>query len=136
MIKCEKNNTIINKKFQKVFYEVGKVEITTLRYFFPFFKNKNIALMKIDVEGYELKVLKGGLELITVVHVPFIVVEFTPNGLIEHGSKPRDLIQLFVSNGYKISMKGFLNKIYITMEQLLKKGFVQNNIYFIHKSIF
>lgn len=135
MIKCGRNNTIINKKLQNVFYEVGKVEIKTLKHFIPFLANKNIALIKIDVEGHELKVLEGGLELITKFHVPFIVLEFTPHGLIEHGSKPRNLIELFVCNDYKISMKGFLSQAYINMEQLLSIGDVQNNIYFIHKSI-
>ena len=135
LIKCGKNNTIINKKINKVFYEVGKVEITTLKYFYPFLRNKNIALIKMDVEGFELKILEGGIELIINYHVPFVVLEFTPNALIEHGSDPKKLIQLFVSNGYKISMKGFLSNIYITMEQFLSKKLVQNNIYFIHKSI-
>jgi len=135
MIKCGKNITIINKILHNDFYEIGKVEIRTLKYFIPFLENKNIAIIKIDVEGNELKVLEGGLELITKFHVPFIVLEFTPIGLIEHGSKPKNLIQLFVSNDYKISMKGFLNQTYINMEQLLSKGDVQNNIYFIHKSI-
>ena len=135
MIKCGKNFTIINKKLHKAFYEIGKVEVTTLKYFFPFLANKNIAIIKIDVEGNELKVLEGGMELITKFHVPFIVLEFTPHALIEHNSKPINLIQLFVSNDYKISMKRFLNQNYINIEQLLSIGDVQNNIYFIHKSI-
>ena len=126
---------IINKKLNKIFYEVGKVEITTLKYFIPYLSNKNLALIKIDVEGQELKILKGGLELITKFHIPFIVLEFTPYALIEENSKPRNLLRLFINNGYKISLKGFLSRIYITMEDLLKYGDIQNNVYFIHKSI-
>ena len=134
MIKCG-NKKIINKELNKIFYEVGKVEITTLKYFIPYLSNKNLALIKIDVEGQELKILKGGLELITKFHIPFIVLEFTPYALIEENSKPRNLLRLFINNGYKISLKGFLSRIYITMEDLLKYGDIQNNVYFIHKSI-
>ena len=69
----------------------------------PYLSNKNISLMKIDVEGYEYEVLKGGKELITKYHVPFVALEFSPSYLKEVGSEPRELAQFFVDNGYKIS---------------------------------
>ena len=75
----------------------------------PYLSNKNISLMKIDVEGYEYEVLKRGKELITKYHVPFVALEFSPRYLKEVGSEPRELAQFFVDNGYKISLKGFLS---------------------------
>ena len=101
----------------------------------PYLSNKNIALMKIDTEGHELKILQGGLYLITKYHVPFVVLEFTPELLIEVGSDPKELAQLFVDNGYKISLKGFLSKEYITVDELLIKGRQQINCYFIHEKM-
>jgi hypothetical protein len=94
--------------------------MTTLNTFMPYLSNKNIALMKLDVEGYELKVLEGGKELITKYHVPFIVLEFSPTYIRYVGYNPRDLAQFLVDNGYKISLKGFLSKDYITVNELLE----------------
>ena len=100
-----------------------------------FLSEKNIALIKIDVEGNEFQVIEGGKELITKYHVPFVVLEFTPIYLKELGSEPLKLIQLFIENDYKISLNGFFSKRYITVEELFAKATKQINCYFIHSSI-
>ena len=117
------------------FVKESEVEITTLNSFMPYLLDKNIALMKLDVEGHELQVLKGGKELITKYHVPFIVLEFTPKFLKRVGSDPKELPQFLVDNGYKISIEGFLSKNYISVEQLLLKFSYQITCYFIHNTI-
>ena len=118
-----------------MFIKESQVKITTLNAFIPFLSNKHIALIKIDVEGHELEVLEGGKELITKYHVPFICLEFSPSYLNDVGSKPKQLAQLFVDNGYKISIDGFFSKKYLTVDELLKKAGFQINCYFIHDSI-
>ena len=135
MIKCGKSKVIYDNFLHKNFIEEGKVEITLLKYFIPYISNKHLALIKIDVEGQELKVLQGGLKLITEFHVPFVVLEFTPHALIEVGSKPRNLLELFVNNDYKISLKGFFSQTYITIKDLLRNKNWQNNVYFVHESV-
>ena len=134
MVKCDINsiNTIgLKSKFIKE----SDVEITTLDSFMPYLSDKNIALMKLDVEGHELEILNGGKELITKYHVPFVVLEFSPSFLREIGSEPRQLAQFFVDNGYKINIESFLSKNYITVDELLVKAGFQVNCYFIHDSI-
>ena len=101
----------------------------------PYFSNKNIALMKIDIEGNELEALIGGKELITKYHVPFIVLEFTPKFLNEAGSDPKQLLKFLVDNGYKISVKGFLSKKFINIDELLRRTRYRINCYFIHDSM-
>ena len=133
MVICEKKDNLFDKKLS--FVKVGEVEITTLNSFIPYISDKKIALMKLDVEGYELKVLEGGKDLITKYHVPFIVLEFTPSFFKEQDSDPKELIKLFVDNGYKISLDGFLKKNYITLNELLIKTEYQFNCYFIHESL-
>ena len=117
----------------KMFIKDSDVEITTLHTFMPYLSNKNIALMKIDVEGSEGKVIEGGLELISKYHVPFISIKFNPTFLNEHNTDPRQFIQLFVDNGYKISLKGFLSNNFISPDELLEKTKFQINTYFIYK---
>ena len=99
MIICN-NNNIKSKSLSRLFIEDSEVELTTLKTFMPYLSDKNIALMKIDIEGYEYKALIGGKELITKYHVPFIVLEFSPSFLKEVGSDPREFAQFFVNNGY------------------------------------
>ena len=132
MVLCDEKS-----KYNNVggFIKENKVEMTTLNTFMPYLSNKNIALMKLDVEGYELKVLEGGKELITKYHVPFIVLEFSPTYIRYVGYNPRDLAQFLADNGYKISLKGFLSKEYITVDELLARAGFQVNSYFIHESI-
>ena len=134
MVICDNNKTVLQDKGLG-FIKDSEVEVTTLDYFMPYLLNKSIALMKIDVEGYEFEVLKGGKELITEYHVPFVLLEFSPSYLREVGSDPKELAQFFVDNGYKISLDGFLSKNFISVDELLLKAGFQVNCYFIHDSI-
>ena len=136
MVICDDNKkNLSDSKLGRMFIKDSDVEITTLDSFMSYLSNKNISLMKIDVEGYEYEVLKGGKELITKYHVPFIALEFSPGYLKEVGSEPRELAQFFVDNGYKISLKGFLSKEFISVDELLNRAAIQVNCYFIHDSI-
>ena len=136
MVICQNNATIKDISTSRNFIKDGEVEITTLNIFMPYLLNKNIALMKLDIEGHELKALIGGKQLITKYHIPFVVLEFSPNFIQEVGSNPKELVQLFVDNGYKISLEGFLSKDFINADELLKKAISnQINCYFIHESM-
>ena len=132
MIICDNKEKLNNIKLGKLFIKESKIEITTLNYFLPYLKDKKIAVMKIDVEGNELQVLQGGLELISKYHVPYVVLEFSPLYLKESGSDYKKLPQLFIDNGYKISLDGFLNKNYITVDELISKANFQINFTFIY----
>ena len=123
------NINIVRERFKKV----GNVSLTRLKNFIPYLANKNIALIKLDIEGAEEKAIKSGIELITRFHVPFIFIEFTPKLLIKHKSNPSDFIQFFIDNDYAISLNGFLEKSFITLEELLIKTKSHLNIYLIYK---
>ena len=131
MILCNNNK---KKVFGKRFKKVGIVSLMKFSTFIPYLSNKNIAVMKIDVEGTEGKVIESGIDLITKLHVPFIFLEFTPKFLRKHKTDPYKFIQLFIKNGYKIILNGFLNKNYISYNELKKIKF-QINCYFIYTKI-
>ena len=135
MVICSNKTNLNDTDLGNLFIKESDVEIITLNSFFPYLSNKNIALMKIDVEGHELNVLEGGKEYITKMLIPFVVLEFSPSYLKEVGSEPKDLAQFFVDNGYKISLDGFLSKNYLNVDELLNKTGFQVNCYFIHESI-
>ena len=135
MVVCNKtkfNYDKLNIRFKKI----SEVILTKLSNFIPYLKDKNIALIKLDIEGGEGKAIESGIEIITRFHVPFIFVEFSPVFLNEHGTNPKKFLKFFIENGYKISIKGFLNNIFISEKKLIKiVKDRQMNIYFIHKDI-
>ena len=134
MIICN-NNTIKTNHFIN-FIKTGEIILTKLQYYIPIIY-KNLTLIKIDVEGLEGKVFEGGIELITKYHIPFIVLEFSIEGLKLHGTNPKEFLQIFLNNGYIISPFNFLNKNNYTVDYIIKK--VKNsimNLYFTYSKIF
>ena len=117
LIFCDKNAAI-----QNILRYKGEVYLTKLSNFMPFLSDKNIAFVKIDVEGSEEKVIRGGIELITKYHVPFIFMEWAPNNLNMHKVDKKEFLLLFINNGYKFSSSNFLDQNYISIDDILKVG--------------
>ena len=88
-------------------------------------------MIKIDVEGSEGNVLKGGIDLIIKYHVPFIFMEWNPDYLKLKGTKPNLLLDILENNGYKISIVDFLSRKYISKNKLLKLDIA--NIYIVYE---
>mgnify|MGYP002624362160 CR=1 FL=1 len=77
------------------FIKKSTVVLTKLSNFIPFLSDKNLALIKMDIEGSEGIVIEDGIELISKYHVPFIFVEFSPKYLTEHHTDPKKFIHIF-----------------------------------------
>ena len=134
MVICDKQK-IDNKDLNHNFKKIKEVSLTKLSNFIPYLSDKNLALIKIDIEGAEGKAFESGIDLITKYHIPFIIIEFSPVFLKEHGTDPYNFIKLFIDNGYYISLKGFLSNNYVSIQQLMNSTGFQKNIYFIYNEI-
>ena len=110
--------------FKKTF----EIKLIKLSNFLPFLSNKNLALIKLDIEGAEGKVIEDAIELINKYHIPYIFSEFNPRYLIRQGTDPKKFIELFIQNGYKVSYRGFLNASYVDPEKI--NSF--HNLYFVY----
>lgn len=78
-------------------YQVS-VSLATLDSYLKTFET--VTLIKIDVEGYEYEVFKGGEELIDTYH-PTIIMEFSPVFYVQdYEKKPKELIQFLSNKGY------------------------------------
>lgn len=62
---------------------------------------ETIDLLKIDVDGHEPSVLRGGLDTLRRSH-PEILMELSPYVLEEAGSSAGELVDLLVSAGYEL----------------------------------
>ncbi|OGZ03089.1 MAG: hypothetical protein A2430_01915 [Candidatus Liptonbacteria bacterium RIFOXYC1_FULL_36_8] len=78
-------------------------------------KNKvgKINLIKLDVDGFELKILKGTLKTIKTSH-PIIILEIGRYTLKEQGDYPEDLVDLLLKENYQVcnesNLKPFSNR--------------------------
>jgi FkbM family methyltransferase len=88
-------NHVVNKKSEKT----TTVKVETLNQVFPQ-KNTNNILIKIDVEGFEYNVLKGGSDVLKNENVKAIIIEL--NGCSErYGLNDGMVDELLVQNGFK-----------------------------------
>ena len=78
------------------------VNLTTLDRFVEEHAIQKIDLMKIDVEGYELNVLRGASHTLRV-HKPVLFIELDDYNLREQGASPSELIGYLQSFGYSIT---------------------------------
>ena len=109
----------------------GEIILTKFKNYISFFENKNLAMIKMDIEGSEGKAIESGIEFITKYHVPFIFTEFKPKLLIENGTNPKKFLEMFTSNGYKINVLNFFEEKVYDIEYLSKKP---RNLYIVYTS--
>ena len=121
---CDENNSTV-KTGGYTFNKTFEVSLTKLSKFIPYLSSKNLALIKLDIEGGEGKAIEDGIELINKIHVPFIFSEFNPRYLRKHKSDPKKFLRTFIENGYKISKEGFFGTYFNSIEEI-KFG----NLYF------
>ncbi len=78
---------------------VQSVELVRLDDFDPVTKLTKIDLVKIDVEGYELQVLRGGHQVLKR-HKPLLFIEVDDRNLRDQGDSARELISYIFELGY------------------------------------
>ncbi len=81
----------------------GFVEVQTITLDKYFTKKGKVDLIKMDVQGAEGKIIKGARDLL-IKHKPIIMIEFWPNGLINCGSNPLDLLICLQEFGFQINL--------------------------------
>ena len=124
MLKCDENREEFDNDgfhWKKTF----EVPIIKLSDFIPYLGMKNLALIKLDIEGSEALVMQDAIEFITKYHIPYIYSELSINMLNEHGNNPMEYIKLFTDNGYKVNKEGFFSHNFISPEKV-----ESGNLYF------
>ncbi|MFX0135780.1 MAG: FkbM family methyltransferase [Candidatus Hodarchaeota archaeon] len=72
--------------------------------FNEYFKNKHIDVIKIDAEGYEVKIFRGAEQILSRNPKLIIFSEFWPEGLRGAGTSPEEYIDLVSKHGFNIQI--------------------------------
>jgi FkbM family methyltransferase len=97
---------------------VEQVDLITLDDYVNTNKIGKIDLVKIDVDGYEYKVLRGGYNSIKRFK-PAIIIELGRLTLRKHGDNLEDLVDLLISLDYSFYSENDL-KVYRNRDEILK----------------
>jgi hypothetical protein len=93
-------NASPKKKFPKLRKTIRKIHITSLDSFCQSHFIKYINLVKMDVEGYEPKVIKGMDRLLKEKMVKWMLVELLDTALVPAGSSAKELDETIKSYGF------------------------------------
>ena len=121
--------TNCNGKFLENSVNNGEIILTKLSNYMSYFENKNLAMIKMDIEGLEGKAFESGIEFITNYHVPFIFMEFNPKYLRGYGTNPQEFLENFINNGYKINVLNFFEKTNYDIKFLIESV---RNLYLVY----
>jgi FkbM family methyltransferase len=91
--------------------------------------NKRIDFIKCDVEGNELFVLKGGLQLIGN-HKPILLCELLRKWSASFGYHPNEVVDLLQSIGYNIYIVGSNGNL-VEFSRITEET-IQTNFFFVH----
>jgi len=126
-------DAIIIKDQQNIdfnYYEKEVIKLTKLDNYLTFLCKKNLALIKLDIEGSESKALESGYDLISKYNIPFIFMEWSLYLMKKRGTDPKSLLEMLEKNGYKFSRENFLSKKYCSINELL--NIPNTNIYIVY----
>ena len=100
-------NTVVDSPIHASRKPVGQIEIMTLdEAFMAGGEPPYIHLMKIDAQGFETKILRGGQKLLKSGAVNAVKFELAEDWLVGHGSSGAELFSVFGSNSFDIHAGG------------------------------
>ena len=109
---------ICNSSVESGYVFKESVDLVKLDDYEPYLRDKNIVMLKMDIEGFEHYALKGGRKLILEGHIPMISTEYCIHHLNQRGSSEREYLADLQAAGYKFSLTGF-DKKYVTLDQVV-----------------
>jgi FkbM family methyltransferase len=101
------DHRIVTEEFRKALPEnerIVRVPVTTVDKFVEIQKIERLSFIKIDVQGYELAVCHGMSKTLERFPRLMVCLEFAPEGMHDLGFEPGDVLQFFLSRGYKMSV--------------------------------
>ncbi len=108
--------------------ERGTVKTITLDHYVDNTGLSRIDLVKIDVEGFEHRVITGGLETLRN-HKPVIFIEVANENLMENGTSADELLKEIESLGYRFNDAETMLDINLPLEAKYIEPMKNNNVF-------
>ena len=124
LIFCDKSKI---KNLDKDYKKIESVEMAKLNDYLQYFDNRNVALVRIDLDAEGAQAIETGKILFSQFHVPYVFIEFNKKAFLERQTKPEDFFKEFFDDGYKISFDGFFDNQRKTVEDIINSK--QERIY-------
>ena len=116
LIFCDKSKI---KNLDKDYKKIESVEMAKLNDYLQYFDNRNVALVRIDLDAEGAQAIETGKILFSQFHVPYVFIEFNKKAFLERQTNPEDFFKEFFDDGYKISFDGFFDNQRRTVEEIM-----------------
>lgn len=126
-------DTSKREKLGKDYSSKISVKMTLLSEILKYIDNRNIALIRINLD-YEGEEAIGTVKhLFTQLHTPYIFIEFNIKSFEIRETDPKLFLNFFIENGYKISLNGFLDESTITIDEIISSKSEHISLYLTYK---
>ncbi|KAJ3326985.1 hypothetical protein HDU76_012452 [Blyttiomyces sp. JEL0837] len=100
-------------------------------------KNRRPDVMKIDIEGYEVKAFLGATEILKYAPPYFVFSELFASKILDTGYKPIDYVNIMQKNGYLTFLSETLEPFIIEERaDILVEHSRNADVVFVHKDVF
>jgi FkbM family methyltransferase len=122
-------HSLVSSNLQTTMDNIVEVETLRMDDFLASKGEKAVHMIKMDIQGYEGKMLEGAEKLLQQPSLRTVQMEFWPEGLRNAGTDPKELLKKMASRGFSISLidKDGLRKE-IGIEESLKRTVSQREI--------
>lgn len=96
-------STSIVPSFRRHFRKQQQIRCTTLDQLVDLYRIRDITLLKLDIEGYELFALRGMQELLRAGRIRHMLIEFHPSQLARLGQSVNDVVRYIEGFHYNSS---------------------------------
>lgn len=76
------------------------IEIITLDTLVAREQIKHVDFIKMDVDGFEAKIIKGAIQTLSAPRPPLLLMEINPSGIAQNGDDPYEMIDALKKLGY------------------------------------
>jgi FkbM family methyltransferase len=94
---------LLKRRYDRLNEDVEEIEVRVLRLDDVLPRGFNVRLMKIDVEGGELQVLRGSVEMLRRCR-PFVIFEHGLGGADVYGTRPEMVFDLLSGCGLRVAL--------------------------------
>ena len=117
VILCDRSKS---DKLNKDFCKIKSVEMGKLINHIKYINQKNIALIRINLDYEGEEVVKYNKELFNELHIPYAFIELNKKAFEIRETEIKNYLNYFEISGYQMRLNGFFDNSTITIDEIIK----------------